>query len=217
MTTLSDIHTRVRSIMARGNSLDDLIVSTVRAAARKIEQNRTYQYMKKFGVATFDTTSDLPYIIDTPNHFKRVKLVRLVVDDQYYRIRRGLDSEQLSLESGVPDRYELDGTSRLVFNAIPDQDYEVHIFFDTYTSWPTEDSATNWLIENGEEALVREAVFLLRGDQRDKRVADMDKLLRDEAYRSLLIADEELADSDYDSAMKFTPEGGLDAYQATGF
>lgn len=214
--TLATVHARVRRILAKGTSLDELIVDTVRTAARKIEQNRTYQYMKIFGQGTLDTASTLPYVIDLPNQVKRIKLLRLVVNDEYYRIPRGANSEQLSLGEGAPSRYELDGTSRIVFDAVPDQNYAFHIFYDAYTSWPTEDSATNWLIENGEEALVREAVLLLRTDIRDQRMLAVETKLRDEAYRSLLIADEEISETDYISAMTFTPEGGLDGYTATG-
>jgi hypothetical protein len=209
MTQLSDIHDRIRLIMAKGNSLDPQIVSAVRAAARKIEQNRTYQYMKKFGSFTFDLTANNPRFIDLPASVKRIRQIRLNASGRYYRIQRGANEQELCLEGGAPTSYELDGVSRLIFNTEPDAAYVIEVFADYYTSWPTVDSATNWLIENGEEALVREATFLLRGDNRDKRQAEMDKLLRDEAYHSLLIADEELADTDYSSAMIFTPEGGL--------
>lgn len=210
MTTLSEIKTRVRDALGKGTSMDSSITSALRAAARKIEQQRTYQYMKKYGTVSFDLESDFPYIIDTPRHFKRIRLIRLNVDGQFYRIKRGLIDEQLSLVSGQPSRYELDGTSRLVFDAIPDEAYDLHIFFDEYTSWPTEDSATNWLIDNGEEVLYWEALFNLTGPTRDARWRVNAEKMKDEAYRALLIADEEMADSDFESKMLFTPEGGLD-------
>lgn len=190
--------------------MDTAIVSAVRRAARKIEQNRTYQYMKKFGSFAFDLTASSPWIIDTPNEFKAIKLIRLNVDGEYYRIPRGLNVEQLNLPDGKPLHYELDGTSRLIFDANPDTAYTVEVFFDMYTSWPTEDTATNWLITNGEEALYFEALLSLSATTRDPRQRANLQALRDEALRSLLIADEEMQSSDYTSAMTFTPEGGLD-------
>ena len=209
MTVLSDIHTRIRSVIGKGTSVDTSIVSAVRAAARKIEQNRTYQYMKRYGTVTMDLASDLPYVIDTPNEFKRIRLIQLVFEGSNYRVKRGLDVENLSRETGVPTRYELDGTTRQVFNTTPDVAYTFNIWFDSVTSWPTADSATNWLITNGEEALVMEALIGMAVDLRDPRQRANLQTSRDEAYRSLLIADEELSDSDYDPAMTFTPEGGL--------
>ena len=190
--------------------MDTAIVDAVRAAARKFEQNRTYQYMKRYGQVTFDLASDLPNVVDTPNHFKRVSLVRLVVDGEYYRIKRGLNLQEQIFETGTPNRYELDGTSRLVFNATPDEAYVLDIFYDSYTSWPTDEATTNWLIENGEEALVWEALMTLSAEVRDPRWRQHAEAMRTEALRSLLIADEEMADSDYDTQMVFTPEGGFD-------
>jgi len=208
--TLGTIHTRVRRALGKGTSMDAAIVDAVRAAARKFEQNRTYQYMKRYGTVTFDLESDLPYVVDTPNQFKRISLIRLNIDGRYYRVKRGLNIEELELKSGVPSRYELDGTSRLVFNATPDQAYDLDIFFDAYTSWPTDEASTNWLIQNGEEALVWEALLGLSAEVRDPRWRQHAEASRTEALRSLLIADEEMSDSDYDTRMTFTPEGGFD-------
>jgi len=216
MATLAELKSRVRRAIGKGTSVDDDITDAIRAAARKIEQNRTYQYMKKFGTFTFDLESDDPRVIDTPNEFKRIKLVRIAADadgdgtTEYYRVKRGLDHEETALEEGMPTRYELDGVSRLIFNKIPDEEWTVHVFFDQYTSWPTEDSATNWLLKNGEDALFYEAMMGLAHILRDSRQRQSLQGMRDEAYRSLLIADEEMADSDYASAMLFTPEGGID-------
>lgn len=207
---LSDIHDAVRAALGKGTSLDTQIVAEVRRAARFIERQRTYQYMRRFGTTSFDMTADFPYIVDTPNEFKAIKLVRLVVDGQYYRIPRAPNFAELSFEDGVPTGYELDGTSRLVFNANPEEDWELQIFYDAYTSWPTADSATNWLIRNGEDALLYQTLRQMSAHLRDPRQVASLAALRDEAFRGLLMADEEMTDSDYNSKMVFTPEGGLD-------
>ena len=145
--TLEALHTRLRRALAKGTSLDEVIPGEVAQAARWIERQRSYQYMRRFGTSAFSLSSEFPYMLNAPVGLKALKLVRIVLGDgTFHRVERSRSYDELTFESGLPTRYELDGVARIVFNATPTEAWTVQLFWDEFTSWPTEPTATNWLL-----------------------------------------------------------------------
>lgn len=213
MATLGELHDMVRQSLQKGTTLDTVFPSRVRQAARWIERNRTYQYMKRIGQVQIDLASEFPWAVEVPSStWKSIDLVRIVSESgAYYPLvlepNYGL---QLTFETGKPSSYTLDGTERLLFDCNPDAAYYVEIFWTQYTSWPVADSSTNWLLENAEDLLLYQTMLHMALFLRDDRMAATYLGGRDEALRTLHLEEEERVNSNTSLSMIYTPEGGIE-------
>lgn len=213
MATLGEMHEMVRLSLQKGTTLDTVIPSRVRQAARWIERNRSYQYMKRIGQVSIDLSSEFPWAVEMPSStWKSIETVRIVGSDgAYYPLTLNPNyGLQLSFESGRPTTYTLDGTERLLFDCNPDEAYYVEIFWTQYTSWPTAESSTNWLLENAEDLLLYQTMLHMALFLRDDRMAATYLGGRDEALRTLHLEEEDRVNSNMNLNMIYTPEGGVE-------
>lgn len=209
--TLGDIHDAVRDALKRGNTLDVVIASRVRQAARWIERNYTFLYMKRFGEVTVDLDSDYPYVLEVPNaDWKAIHFLRIRDDEgEFWKLGRIDPAEELDRATERPSGYWLDGVDRIILNQNPDSAYVFEVRWDQYTDWPTTTESSNWLIRNGEDVLIAQAMFLMAPYLRDAKMIQDYVAQRNEGLQTLVHADEESQHSDLSSSMTFVPEGGL--------
>lgn len=216
MATLGELHTTISSALARGTALDAQIPTYLRQAARWVERNQTYQYMRKNGIVLVDLASDYPQVVQVPNpNWKSIDGVRLIPPEavgatrSYYQIGKVNPNDISFLESGLPNGYYLNGTEQLVLNRTPLEALSVEIFWTEFTSWPTAPQATNWLLLNGEDLLLNQTLIMMGNYLRDPRMIQTYISQRDEAIKTLSIAQDEMDWSNMPSTMNFAPEGGL--------
>lgn len=211
MATLGELHTMVQQSLQKGTTLDTVIPSRVRQAARWIERNYTFQHMRRIGTLQIDLGSEFPWAIETPSKtWKSIELVRIVDGGNIYKLDMDPDySQQLTFPVERPTRYVLDGVERIMLNANPDKNYYMEIFWTQYTSWGVADEFTCWLLENAEDLLLYQTMIHMALFLRDDRMAQTYIGGRDEALRTLLLEAQERVTAGLELTMQFTPEGGL--------
>lgn len=206
--SLGDIHSAIKNDLARGDTLDSIIPDYVKRAAKIIELNHTFQYMLKFGQFTVSESADQPRVIAMPND--RVKFINMIrypspnsSEHKWVYITGGPTKNEIGIEINPATGYRLNGVSDIVLDNTPDQDYEYEIEWAEFTSWPIEDSASNWLILHGESALINETLVLMAARLRDNRLAQMYVGLRQEAFKVLMGADDDMRYVNQRMAMRY--------------
>ena len=204
---LGEMHDMVGGALARGTSLDTTEVPLfVRMAARKIERAYTFQYMDRFSTFTFDADSDYPRRVTFANtRIKRFIFCRIADDNGLFQYQKKIEPMELnSIEEGVPNAFWLDGVNYLIFNKTPTEDYIAEIAWHEYTNWPTDTSATTWLLLNAEDLLLAESILQGAAWIRDDKQLARWQGLRSEAFKSALDADSELRAGAQDLVMNYT-------------
>jgi hypothetical protein len=209
--TLDELHVNIRGALKKGTSLDAIFPSRDKAAARWLERNYTFQYMRRIGTVYVDLASEFPWVIEAPHNWKTVELVRIVASDgSLWTLNKDINyANQLQWETGRPTGYTLDGNERLILNCNPAEAYQLEIFWTAYTSWPTTGASTNWLLENGADFLEYQTLLYMALWLQDQRMAATYAQARDEALKTLLLEDEARVMENTNQSMQYTPEGGF--------
>lgn len=169
--TLGDFKTLVREALKRGTSLDSYIPSRIAQAARWIERNRTYQYMKRWvSLGPLDPDGDNPHIISLYGLRVKALVALRYYDPDATDLEEGerkfIDvsliepKDRTTRKFGNPSGYWMDGVSNIVLDAIPEEALEFEGHIVQYSAWPTDDDARHWLIENAEDVLLAKTMDL---------------------------------------------------------
>lgn len=189
MLTLGDFYTTVRDALGRGTALDAVIAANVRKSVRWIERNVDpgYLYMQKFGTLTLTSSGTYPHVIDVPHQrMKAILFFRLVGDDNDYTYLHKIDPREVNeLDTAQPAGYWLDGTTRIILDAKPDEDYTAEMQWVEYSSWNIAETHTHWLLDNAEDLLFAQTMLAMAPYTRDPKLVQTYKLLRDEALVTL--------------------------------
>lgn len=200
-TTLSEFHTLVRDAIGRSTELDTAIALRTKLAARWLERNYTFQYMRDWRVLSLSASATYPYIISLAGlEVKRVELLRSRSADDAgtgYKFSRPLKQlkpgDRETRSAGVPESFYLNGVSSLVLNSIPEEDMTFEGHFQLYTQWGSADGWTHWLLENATQLLLsRTLLMMTMGRTRDGALYDMYKSEFDLEIESFKVAEEEL-------------------------
>lgn len=207
--TLTEFHTLVSATIARGTSLDAQIPSAARRAARWLERNYTFKYMERYSEFVISSTANFPRIISLPSaNLKSIRFVRIKLENGEFVYLDQIDPRDVSSNpNDIPLRYWLDGVSYLYLDATPTRDYNAEMGWNSYTAWPTDSGASNWLLDNGEDWLLYATLVEMSTFLRDPQLFQLYKTQRDEALRTLLLADEQLRELSQPARMQF--EAGL--------
>lgn len=211
---LGDFHEVVSSALARGTALDEQIPSFVRQAARWLERNYTFNYMKQFVGVSIDVSE-----LDTPRYIelgaqvpKAIPFFRWVMGDgSYQKCDRVEASDQDSLTDATaalpPTGFWLDGVRRLVLNQTPTEDLEGELRLDRYTAWSTDDDFEHWLIDYAEDVLLARTMIHLGARTKDRKLMEFYAPLFKDGITGLLLAEDELAYAGQTARMEYRPAG----------
>ena len=200
--SLADVHTQVSRLINRGSTFDSQIPSFVKQAARFIERNYTLKYMERVTpIFIAEGESEFYY---NEGKIKSIEFIRLDLDSGEYIFLKKGDPEDFEISKiGRPSAYWLeDETSRLVLDRTADLDYNGTMFAAKFTSWPTDDSKTPWLVENAEEILIARAVFYMAPLIRNPQLGAWQSQIWNEGIMTLLNSDQELRTKDGSHIMK---------------
>lgn len=157
---LSELHSEISRAIARGTSWDAVIPTYARRGCRFIERNFTLQYMKVFLEFTIDAEAANPRRVSLPSGIKKEEFIRLLNDDASYAYMEKIAPQQVtSLVTEQPRAYWLSGTDEIWLSSIPDKDYNAEIYCAVYSTWPTLDAGTHWLLENAEDVILASSVL----------------------------------------------------------
>lgn len=211
MTTVAAVHTLINDHIKRGSAYTSDIPGYLRRGVRRLEENFSFTHMKKMRTFTLDHTATYPRFVSLPDRVKSLGYdgtspVRLVkADGSFIDLAKAKSSDFSVISSLAPTHYWREGENRLVLNNTPQESYPAsELRFVQYTDWPTVTTADNWWTNNAENLIAAEAVIQMHPLIRDRELfADM-KILRDEALKTLLDADEEATQADLDEVMNYT-------------
>lgn len=202
-TTLGQFHTLVSDALGRGTSLDSVIPERARMAARWIERNYTFQYMRQVRLITASASAEYPYIASLNGlEIKKLTTLRRRTTDTDGSILFGPALRQVkpvdrsNRPSGTPESYWLNGVSSLIFNSVPDEDMVFEGHFVLFTSWGTASSWTHWLLDNATQLLLCRTLMAMMPRTRDPALYQAHKTEFDLEIQSFQIAEEDLQSSE---------------------
>lgn len=214
MATLKDIHDKLRQKMGRGTALNSVIPGAITDAARWAEQNYSFSYMQKFGEVSVDPLAAEPQVIEIPSTtVKDIKALWRVTSEGGKLPLQRIDARDLNYTANpdavlttetVPTAFYTKGTQYIVLDLAPAIDTDFQIEWYEYTPWPQEETASNWMIENGQALLLAQARLELSEDTLDVAAYQVYKLRRDEAANNLIRQDEDFALDGQKFAFEYT-------------
>lgn len=203
---LGEFHTLLRDSLKRGDALDGILPTYVKMAVTHIERNWTFKYMEELALLQMvegDRVVELPYYIKGVE-WLRFAPVGTVADYTY--VTTGEASSVVTPENGAPTHFSILNYNKLIFNPIPDMNYSGEILLHSFTDWPTADNSRHFLLDMGADLLLGQTLLMMAiGVLRDPRMVEGFKLMRDEAMRTMLMADESLRYTGADLRMGYTP------------
>lgn len=212
--TLGTFHAQVKAGLRRGTTLDGdaYIPSWTRRAARWLERNMTFQYMKRYVTTTVNPDAESPaYVSLSGFEFKELHRVRWVAPEggRFNRLDRIEPEDRDTWEEGnSPGGYWLDGLSSMVLDVIPTEAIVIHLHGVFYTVWSSETSWDHWLLRSAEDALLARtlmnAAIQLQDAAMFKSYSDM---LKDD-LRTLQRAEEDLQFGGQIPRMEWEPTWG---------
>jgi len=206
--TLGEFHELLSSTIGRGTSQASSIPGFTRRAARWIERNNTFQYMRRWLELDVDASSKKPHVISIYNYtIKRLDSIRYVGDDERFHDLKGPinPKDRTTRIAGVPSAYWLDGTENIVLDAIPDEDMEFELHAVMFTKWPTNEDVEHWLLSNAEDAMLGRAMMFAAFQNRDERLYNANKAMLMEALQTLSVAEHELVEGPNEVIQQWNP------------
>lgn len=193
MTTWADITSAVKPVLGRGDSLDSRLPEFWRSALSMIERRHTFAYMRHYNQFKLDPNSQYPKTISL-NGFG-VKSIESINIETSAGLRYPLVQVPAgrfeSAAYGRPDQYYRTAGTMLILDKTPDEDYDVHIDWVEYSSPDVSDASEHELFsiffDGVKSAMLYHAGLSLRDDATAARHA----AYFEEAYRTLVMADEE--------------------------
>ncbi len=197
---LGTFHAAIKDICQRGDTLDSIIPTYTRIAAKFIETNHNFLQMKK--------SSSLAAVAGSREITPPTTLVKRILDINYENTDGSLthltmyDSPKLHLnfEEDFPKTmWQADG--KYYLGEIPNADYTLTRWAYEYTTWPTANAGTNYILEEYEGILLAQTIIQMAPSVRNKELnaefADLWKI----QWRIALIQDYELTASLKDERM----------------
>lgn len=202
---LGEFHERVQKLIKRGAAFDAEIPYMVAGAAMWLERNYTFKYMERFVTFTLDPELAVPRAVTLPEPgVKAISFMRNLSPLNEYKYLIQVDPQDvISIETGLPDRFWIDGDQAFWFDKTPDQRYTIELSYDRLTTWPTALDASHWLLDFAWDVLSWQVMIMMAPALRmDGTLLAMYKGLRDEGLRTLTLAQEELNQSARNISMR---------------
>jgi hypothetical protein len=194
---LGEFHDRVARALGRGTSLDASIPVWVEEAVQEIENNYTFQYMKRWVEISVDADAAQAHIISLYNTpIKEIASLRYYNSDAERWVPiKGPKNEQdrLTRPAGFPSSFWLNGVNGVVLDAIPDEDYTIEGNLRVFSSWQAgQDAFEHYLIDRHRKLLLSQAVLGANMELRDPRLAQIYEAMNQKAWTGVNVAEEAL-------------------------
>jgi len=191
--TRGQIKETLRGIINRGATVDGVLDFYLASAGQWIERNYTLQYMHRWVEFTLDPLAPHPRMMPLPERPKSIEFIRLKQGTDYAYVRRVHAQEIEGEYIGFPTHYWLDADQHIVLSAAPAEAIDGEMGYHIYSDWNGQtDDSEHWLFDYGSDLIVHQTLLLMipyiRWEDRFQTL----QATRDEALRTLLLADEEL-------------------------
>jgi len=203
MTTLSEFTAMVSGEANQGTRLDSYIPNAIRRAAKLIERNYSFLYMERFLELDLDVSVANPRFVPFPGTAtKKINFVRYEqsfpsTTTRKYKFLSPVDPINIgTIEEGEsPSAYWItgdeSGTRFLVLDQVGTENLTLEVHSVEYSTWPTADTATHWLLDNAEDAMLGKSMQLLAPYANEPDWMQFYNPMWEEGIRTLTMADEE--------------------------
>lgn len=213
MPTLGEFNTLLRDTVRLGTRVDSLILASVRQAVLWLERNYDFRYMKQEEVQFYNpTTARGPYALaNVPKVVRSVGTYESPTDlTKIYWMQRVQDKDVDNYPTERPLAYYVKNNS-IYLNAVPDAVYYGVVNYFKYSTFPaittsnmySSTDPSLWLVTYGEDLLLQQALMMLAIALKDVELGASARALRDEALRTLLLAEDEFTYSDEDATLAY--------------
>lgn len=192
-------------------------------AARWLERNYTFQYMRQIREISVDSSATYPYIVSLYDlQVKKIESIRRRTTGSDGSISFGPRLSKVRPEdrstrpSGEPESYWLNGVSSIILNSVPDEDMVFEGNFVLFTKWGTASNFTHWLIDQATQLLLCRSLMALMPRTRDPALYNAHKAEFDLELQSFNVAEEDLQTSDPIIARWEPPEPAIRNFDLRG-
>lgn len=197
---LGEFHTMVSDALGRSTSLDTVLKRRVELAARWLERNYTFMYMKQWKVFTAQVAATYPYIINVYDlQLKGIELIRrrTTASDGSIQFDRPLTAvhpaDRETRPTGNPESYWLNGVNSIILNSVPDEDMTFEAHVKLFTKWnKDDDNFSHWLLDNATELLLARSLMMMSVRTRDPDHYAMYKTELDLEMSTFNVSEEDL-------------------------
>lgn len=191
----------IRDEANKGKTLDNIIPAKIRQAAFFFEANYDLPYMRRYVEFVVSERS-----FQQPERIKKIEFLRQVRADGFFDYIPHIEPQDASSrDEGPPEGFWLDANEYVWFDNKPKEELTFELYYLRYTDWPTEDSASHWLLDFAEQAMVGQTMLLLLPYMREQNLGQSYKLMRDEALNVMTRAQDEFDYSGMDTRMRYVP------------
>ena len=215
---VSDFYASVRGALQRGTSQDAMIPLWASEACSLIEQEWTYQWMRRTGVTAVDAQAMVPNQVAFPNarvkSFDFVKILNPTLvqglpftgQDELL----GVDPKDVTgIGIGCPQAYWLDGVSYLYLDENPPVDIDLFMSWMEFTDWPTDGDAEPAILIRARSLLQNTTMVVASRDLKDPRMMEQYASFAQTSRAAARSADVELANKHQGyQRMEYVPAGG---------
>lgn len=210
MITLAQFYAQVGYELRRGTSLDDLIPARVRQALRTIENLHTFRHQELRDTPSL-ISGQSTVAVPSNTIFKKIDFWRIpLTSPGGYHYMTQIDGRDASRQdTDIPNGYWFGGTATtspfdtIYFDNIFDQTYTTQRAFSVYTTIPTDTTATPFIIQIFESALLAQTCLLFAPQMRDEKFMALQKAARDEALKTLVDTDIEARQANSQVSMEY--------------
>ena len=207
---LGEFHTVVSSEVKRGTSLDAVIPLRVSMAVAMLERNLTMQYMRLFIEIVLIPSDTSPRLVQLPSDIKSVRFLRITDSFGLYKELKKFDlKDQMKLTTGRPEGYTFNGRSMIMLDKTPDSAYTIEGEIKFFTAWPTDLTATPWLVTSAPDLLLAQTMVLIGNYLRDVQIVAQYRGWRDECLKTLVSSETEFEYDAMDTEMAYSPKYGI--------
>lgn len=192
--TLGEFYTLLRTVIARGSSMDPLLPTFTTQAVRWLERNNTFKYMvdvstPTLGLGKFASFASLG--LPTDGTLKSIDSFTVQVPDEILAVRQQPDVTWITIPQGVPTLYWIDWKNeQLQWNAEVMEPRAARLHYAQFSQVPASLSQTFWLLENASDVLLYQAVVQFGMVMRDVQLAQSYAAMRDQGLRTLALHQE---------------------------
>jgi len=197
--TLGEFHALVSDALGRGTSLDSLIPVRTKLAARWIEGNYLFQYMRTWKVLNVDITAEYPYILSLHDlNIRGIEAIRLRDTDSdgnivfHAPLKKINPVDRSDRPAGVPESYWLNGMSSIILGSIPDENMVFEAHLQQFTKWGSGDSWRHYMLDNMTNMLLARTLMMMSVRIRDPALYGVYKSEFDLEVQSFNVSEEEL-------------------------
>lgn len=206
--TLLLFYAEVSRAIRRGTSVDTLIPDWASNAALWLEQNYTFQYMKRTLDTELDPLAADPNLITLEDRVKKVEFVRARSRqnaDVFGYLQKVEAGQIASIDEGDPSYYWMDGMEEIWLDAKVQTALTMQVRGAFYTDWPTDTAAVPSLLRYYKNLLKAQTLIESAIDLKDERMVQAYNIQFERALTAVLVAEEEFARENTEVIMRYAP------------